>query len=178
MKQSIQFITHLTGYSLRSVNESDLPALQRLLEKCADFTRLVEGTEVAPDEAEHTFRDGPPGKPLENKFIFGLFDSQGFPTAILEGSRDYPEEDTWWIGLLLLDPEVRGKGIGRVFVEDFIQYASSLGASAVMLGVVEDNSGGLAFWQRLGFSLDHKTEPRPFGKKTQVVWVMRREIPS
>ena len=178
MKRSIEFTTRLTGYALRSLTERDIPSLQELLEKCADFTRLVEGTDVAPDEAVHTFHDGPPGKPRENKFIFGLFDPQGFLAAVLEGSKDYPEEAAWWIGLLLLSPEVRGIGIGKALVEDFILYAASLGASAIMLGVVEENTDGFAFWQRLGFSLDHKTEPRPFGKKMQAVLVMQRKIPG
>jgi len=48
--------------------------------------------------------------------------------------------------------------------------------AAIMLGVVEENQAAYDFWQRLGFELVRKTEPRPFGRKTQSVSVMRRAV--
>jgi ribosomal protein S18 acetylase RimI-like enzyme len=46
-----------------------------------------------------------------------------------------------------------------------------------MLGVVEENRAAYQFWQKLGFELVRKTEPRLFGRKTQAVYVMRRGVP-
>jgi ribosomal protein S18 acetylase RimI-like enzyme len=48
--------------------------------------------------------------------------------------------------------------------------------TSIMLGVVEENQEAYRFWQQLGFELVRQTEPRPFGKKIQTVYVMRRGV--
>jgi GNAT superfamily N-acetyltransferase len=176
MNPTAPFAFALSGYTLRPLLDSDIPALQRLYEACADFVLLVEGTPVSPTAAEETFRDGPPGRSLEDKFLYGLFDGQGEMAAVLEGTRRYPDEGTWWIGLLMLAPVVRGQGLGRRLVDSFAGYAAGQGAAALMLGVVEENLAALAFWQRMGFTIQSKTEPRPFGQKLQCVYRLRRRL--
>jgi ribosomal protein S18 acetylase RimI-like enzyme len=96
--------------------------------------------------------------------------------GVLEGMRHYPEEATWWIGLLLLSPQVRGSGLGRKVVEGFSEYVRSEHGTSIMLGVVEENRATFLFWQRLGFKLVRRSEPRPFGKKVQTVTVMQKDI--
>ena len=94
--------------------------------------------------------------------------------AFLDGFRYYPDPATWWIGLLMLDPTVRGQGIGRKLVDGFERYVKLQGGTALMLGVVEENTAALRFWQALGFTHHSTSGPRLFGKKMQVVHVMRR----
>ena len=57
-----------------------------------------------------------------------------------------------------------------------LKILACIGGAALMLGVVEENIAALRFWQALGFTLQSTSAPRPFGKKMQVVYVMRREI--
>jgi GNAT superfamily N-acetyltransferase len=95
---------------------------------------------------------------------------------VLEGMWGYPESGICWIGLLLFTPERRGQGIGRQLMAGFEDYARTHGCQAIMLGVVEENSGAFAFWQSLGFVLQRQTEPRPFGKKLQRVNVMQKTV--
>lgn len=178
MKPTTPFEFAFSGYTLRSLLDADIPVLQRLYEACADFVLLVDGTRVSPTAAEETFRDGPPGRSLDDKFLYGLFDGQGEMAAVLEGTRGYPDEGTWWIGLLMLAPGVRGQGLGCRLVSGFAGYAAGQGAAALMLGVVEENQAALAFWQRMGFTIQSKTEPRPFGEKLQCVYRMRRSLIS
>ncbi|HMB25334.1 MAG TPA: GNAT family N-acetyltransferase, partial [Anaerolineales bacterium] len=112
----------------------------------------------------------------DDKFLYGVFDHQGGLVGVLEGMRHYPEENIWWIGLLMLAPEARGCGIGRKVVQSFFEYVRSEQGAAVMLGVVEENKSAYRFWQQMGFELVRQTEPRTFGKKTQSVYVMRKEL--
>jgi ribosomal protein S18 acetylase RimI-like enzyme len=150
--------------------------LQRLFDKCADYVMLVDGETVSPPAAQEVFQSGPPGRSLRDKFLYGLLDRDGEIVGVLEGLRHYPDETIWWIGLLMLAPEVRGYGLGRKLVQGFCEYARSEQGTAVMLGVVEENRAAYRFWQQLGFELVRQTEPRPFGKKTQAVYVMRRAL--
>ena len=108
----------------------------------------------------------------------GCWISKGEMVAVLETYRHYPEEATWWIGLLMLAPRVRGQGLGQKIVEGFVEHAAKEGAQSIMLGVVEENLAAYRFWQKVGFELVRTTEPRPFGKKTQKVYVMGRDLPQ
>jgi ribosomal protein S18 acetylase RimI-like enzyme len=151
--------------------------LQRLFEECADYAMIVEGEGVSPTAAQDIFKSAPEGRSLTDKFLYGLMDRKGIMVGVLEGLRDYPDEATWWIGLLMLSPEVRRGGLGRKVVEGFSEYVRSEQGKAIMLGVVEQNQAAFLFWQRLGFKLVRQTEPRHFGEKFQTVNVLQRDIP-
>ena len=176
METALAFETGIVDYSVHRLELADAPALQQLLEKSADYALLVEGEYPSPTAAQEVFTAGPPDKSLDDKFVFGFIDCQKAVVGLLEGMRDYPTPATWWIGLFLLAPEIRGHGIGRRLLGSFLKYAASHGATAVMLGVVEENSRARQFWQRSGFEFVRKTEPRQFGQKMQAVYVLRQGI--
>ncbi len=50
-----------------------------------------------------------------------------------------------------VDASLRGGGVGRRLVETFLQEARRRGARGVHLATREDNRGGRAFFERLGF---------------------------
>jgi ribosomal protein S18 acetylase RimI-like enzyme len=166
-----------TDYSICELQPEHTESLQRFFEQCADYVMIVEGEGVSPSAAQETFEDVPPGRSLSDKFVYGLLDQHGNIVGVLEGMRHYPDEATWWIGLFLLSPEIRGHGLGRRVIEGFLDYVRSEQVNSIMLGVVEENRAAYDFWQRLGFEFARKTEPRPFGRKTQAVYVMRRAVP-
>ena len=164
-------------YSVRELHHpEDTDSLQRLFEQCADYVMIVEGQEVPSSTAQEIFEDMPPGRSLDDKFVYGLLDRSENILGVLEGMRHYPDAATWWIGLFMLSPDVRGHGLGRRVVESFSDYVCQSHGTAIMLGVVEENQAAYDFWQRLGFEFVRKTEPRQFGKKTQSVYVMRRTV--
>jgi ribosomal protein S18 acetylase RimI-like enzyme len=164
-------------YFVRELRQpEDVESLQRLFERCADFVMIVEGQGGSPSAAQETFEDMPPGRLVDDKFVYGLLDGSGNIVGVLEGMRHYPDEATRWIGLFLLSPGVRGHGLGRKVVEGFFDYVRRNHGRSIMLGVVEENQAAYEFWQRLGFETVRKTEPRPFGKKTQPVYVMRKVL--
>ncbi len=161
--------------SLRLLDPDDMPALQGLLERCADFSQLVEGEPPSVHAAQDMLADLPPGRYLADKFLFGIF-RENFLAGVLDAVRGYPQEGVWWIGLLLLDPAQRGCGAGEQALNIFTTFAGEQGAQALMLGVVEENVRGLQFWQRMGFELVERRPPCLFGRKEQVVLVLRKEF--
>lgn len=167
----------LPGYTVRSLALPDAPAMQRLYEQCLDYCLLVDGRPPSPDAAVEDFSSAPPGKALADKFLFGIVGPQGQLVGLLDALRRYPDDVTWWIGLLLFAPEARAGGLGAAVVRGFASYAQAHGAQALMLGVVDENTRALQFWTRQGFEQVHTTEPRQFGVKTHVVHVMRRALP-
>lgn len=164
-------------FQIIALNPESADRLQAFFEQCADFAMLVEGEPVSPAAAQDTFESLPPGKTLQDKFVFGVSDAAGGLAGVLEAVRGYPEPGTWWIGLMMLTPAARGRGLGQKLIEGFARYVRSQRGQAVMLGVVEENQAGYRFWQRAGFVRVRETEPRVFGKKTQRVFVMQRDLP-
>jgi ribosomal protein S18 acetylase RimI-like enzyme len=176
MDTATAFAIDLPGYSVHQLSPEDAGAVQRLFEQCLDYCLLVDGRGPAPNAAEEEFRDAPPGKSPDDLFIFGIISRQNDLAGLLEGVRGYPDETTWWIGLLLFAPEARAHGIGKQVVQGFAEYARASGVQAIMLGVVDENERACQFWNRLGFETVRQTEPRQFGNKTQTVRVMRRTL--
>jgi ribosomal protein S18 acetylase RimI-like enzyme len=118
----------------------------------------------------------PDGKTTQDKYIFGLFDPQNDLLGMIESIRHYPDNQTWWLGLMMLSPEQRGQGLGSEFYQAFEKWVSVQEIKKVSLSVVEANDLGLKFWKSLGFEVIRKTEPRQFGNKTHAVYVMSRTV--
>ena len=164
----------LPAYSVRRLLLRDIGAIQGLFEKCLDYMLLVDGHPADPNAVEEEFQEVPPGKPQEDKFVFGIVNRQNELVGLLDVLRWYPDETTWWIGLLLFASEVRSQGLGQKVLQGFAEYVQASGAQGIMLGVVDENKLAYKFWSRMGFEFVRKTEPRQFGDKTQTVIVMRR----
>ena len=177
MKDAPVFSLIDSDYFVCRLRPDHTEPLQRLFEQCADFTLLVEGEEVNPNAAQEIFRSVPAGRSLCDKFLYGFLDRNGAIVGVLEGIQHYPDDSTWWIGLLLLAPEARGNGLGRKIIDAFSAYVKLNQGTAIMLGVVEENQAAYRFWQNLGFELVRQTEPRTFGRKTQKVYIMQRGLP-
>jgi GNAT superfamily N-acetyltransferase len=173
MRAEMAFDIGLQGYSVHRLSLEDIGALQGLYEKCLDYMLLVDGHPADPNAVGQEFQEVPPGKSLDDKFMFGIVNRQNDLVGLLDALRGYPDETTWWIGLLLFTPKVRSQGIGQKVVQVFSEYAR---AGGIMLGVVEENMPAYKFWSRMGFEFVRKTEPQQFGNKTQTVNIMHRTL--
>lgn len=75
------------------------------------------------------------------------------------------EEPTGWIEVLGVDPEVRGRAIGRRLADSMLDHFRAEGAESVRTLVDESTMEGIAsFFAALGF---HQTPLRSFVKKLQ-----------
>jgi GNAT superfamily N-acetyltransferase len=164
----------LLNYTARQLEHTESDTLQQLLEHCADFCILVEGQPPSPPAGKGQFFTVPKGKELRDKFAFGLIDGRGVLVGVLDTVRHYPDDKTWWLGLLMLAPEKRGAGLGTSFYQAFEHWLVDQGARRIMLAVVEANKPGLLFWQNLGFEKTRKAGPKRFGNQTHHLLVLER----
>jgi GNAT superfamily N-acetyltransferase len=51
-----------------------------------------------------------------------------------------------------LMPRLRGQGVGTALVHKWVAGAKSAGVTGIHLGASASNSGGIAFWQKVGFA--------------------------
>lgn len=147
-------------YFIRTLRPDHQESVQTLLVKCSDYYLLVDGETCSPIAAEKLYNATPPGKSLKEKFLYGIWQKTGEIIGVLEGMRNYPTESVWWIALFMLNPTLRGQGLGREIIEGFIEFTRVDNGKTIMLGVVEDNKSALFFWEKLGFNIVRQTEPR------------------
>lgn len=166
------------NYFVKLLKPEDAVVLQKLYEKCTDFALLTEGQPPLSTAVYDEFEIVPDGKTKQDKYILGLFNLQNNLIGMIESIRDYPDDQTWWLGLMMLIPEQRGQGLGSEFYKLFENWVAAQSAKQVSLLVIEDNKLGLRFWRSLGFEVVRKTEPQQFGKKIHIVYVMSRDIQS
>ena len=58
------FELNLSDYVLRWLSPDDAELLPQLLDRCSDYTLLVEGESVAPAAAQELFQAVPPGRQI------------------------------------------------------------------------------------------------------------------
>lgn len=157
-----------------AVGTADVAALQALHLRCADFVEATTGHPPRDDEAERLFVNAPPGKGAADKQVLGVM-REGSLIGVIELLTGYPGPTDWYIGLLLLSPEVRGAGVGATVVRDAVEHVAAAGGRALHLIVREDNPRAVAFWQGQGFALiDRRLQD--LGTKKNLVLKMVRPL--
>lgn len=149
--------------------------MQALLEQCADAFLLMWGRLPGPGEAEALLSDAPPGRSAADKYLVGIFAQATDLVGVLELVPGYPGEGDWWIGLVLLRPDHRGRGLGLEVVEEVARWIVAEGGCSVWLCVQEQNPRARVFWQRMGFE-EVRRERQHLGRRENVVVVMRWEL--
>lgn len=134
-------------YRTRPLAPPDLPALQRLFEGARDYFEIATGAGPAPDEAARAFVAGPPTKSVNDKRTIGVF-SGGTLIGVIDTITDWPADRVWTMGMLLLDPEHRGRGVGTEVLGAFERWAAAEGATSLRTAVVARHEAGIRFLTR------------------------------
>jgi len=164
----------LPGYIVRRFKPADAAALQGLYERCTDYHEMHEGFATRPSAAADELAMLPPGRTLEDKFSMGIYEPGGPLIGYLDIVRHYPATNEWWIGLLMLDPEARAKGLGARLFRATWNWVLSQDGKAIYLAVLEENIRAERFWRRQGFEeVRRQAHTSETGNKISQVIVMK-----
>ncbi len=159
------------GYSIKLLGNDNHTAVLDLCVRCKDYYELHCGILPEEREVKEIFEDLPTGKGYDDKIVLGVFDAENGLIGVLDIIRNYVTEGEWTIGLMILDPKERGKGLGRNIHNALIKWAEPLGAKSFRIGVIEENSNGFAFWSAIGYR-KIKEVSMVLTEKTHIVNVM------
>jgi GNAT superfamily N-acetyltransferase len=95
--------------------------------------------------------DVPDGRSADDLRVIGMATGTGELVAVAQLLRDYPADGDWWIGLLLVAPSLRGRGVGSQLVEHVVQRVRAEGARSLHLAVSSRNPRAGKFWEGVGF---------------------------
>lgn len=113
----------------------------------------------------------PPGKTMADKYFIGFF-KDGILCAVMDIITGYPDKETAFIGLFMLEKDLQGKGIASKIIKESCTYFKLIGFSRVMLGYAKGNPQSRAFWE--------KNEFKKTGDETQadgyIIVKMQRQL--
>ena len=147
---------------------SDLPRVSVLMGACADYFEMTSGGPPGSTEAEDFLAAAPPGKTSDAMLKLGVEAIEAADSAlvgVVHVCKDHPEGGVWYIGLLLLHPSARSRGIGRAVVDGLSELARSEGAERLMLSVLDANEAAARFWRSVGFQSTRALPSVRFGTK-------------
>lgn len=159
-------------YSARLLSPADEASVQDLCERCSDFSLLIEGRLPEKNTGHDVLFDLPPNKGLEDKFVLGIYKKKNDRLiAVIDLIKDYKTSGEWTLGLLMIDPNERGHGLGRT-LQSFVK-ARVLAHQGTLLriGVVEENTRAYKFWREMGYTEIDRVK-MTFGNKEHGVIVM------
>lgn len=137
-----------------------------------DELRLVAPSTVSPLTAEKVLAWQRPY--VESRIM--TLGGDPTPRAYGELNRMRLDPTHCWLGHIVLDPQIRGRGWGRRFVGALVRRAAGIRrAHRVSLIVCPDNAAAIRCYERAGFDRVCEEYHR-FGESTQRIRMFRYEL--
>jgi len=147
----MKLVLTFEDYFPAPLGKGQIPELQSLFDRCADYVEAVSGEPPISTEAEEALSPLPLGENVEQVAV-GIYDRQTALVGFVDMVRDYPMQNDWWLRLLMLDPGVRNRGLGSRIYHACADWIGLEAGRTVWIGVVDENHGAQRFWHRLGFT--------------------------
>jgi GNAT superfamily N-acetyltransferase len=145
---------------LEILDERNIAELQELLIKCSDYLTFQDGEPVKKDAAKDLLMSKPDTVSIKDKIVFGIYKSHDHSlVGIVDIVMRYAGPEILSLGLLVIEPTWRGKGIGETAHELVETWARRNNFSRIRLGVLFGNDKGLRFWHRVGYKETGEVKP-------------------
>lgn len=136
-------------YSARKLIASDV---SHVLALCSENPEYFQ--HCPPSPSRDTIRDDmsalPPGKKANDKYFIGLFES-GSLVAVMDLIDRYPDNETAFIGLLMVAKDLQGHGVGTFIVNALTEALKAKHYKRIRLGYIKTNQSAQRFWFKQGF---------------------------
>lgn len=87
----------------------------------------------------------PPGKTASDKYYVGFYAEDSL-VAILDLILHYPDEQTAYIGLFMVDKAYQGRGVGSLIIDGCLACLKETGFTRARLGYMKGNEQSRNFW--------------------------------
>ena len=155
---------------------TDSAAVTRFFRLAADYVLLESGQPPSAAQTEAFFAEAPPGIDPTTSQHFGLYLTDGHLAAIATVAYGFPNVEDAYIGLLLIDPDHRGKRLGQLMLDHIFAAAKTRKAARILIAVLEENTKGHRFWSKMGFVEELRSPPNRMGLKTHIQIRMTRPL--
>lgn len=151
--------------------KADYRRVADLMHRASDYVAMETGKANNPGFVHSTLTDAPPNCGPDDIFLRGLERPDGSLAGFAGSIRHYPKQGHWYMGLLILEPDARGDGLGRRTAQHVIDEARADGAPCIRIAVLDVNKGARTFWDKMGFEHERtvRADPKGDGHKRHVL---------
>ena len=151
----LDIATLSTQYKVRKITESDISAVYRLAKSNRRYYRYL-GRIPTRESLTEIISELPEGAARKCKHFVGFYDDDSL-VAVMDLITGYPEGDDAFIGWLMVDGEMQGRGIGSGIFADVRAAMKAAGYDYLSLACIKKNEEALKFWKEQGFRVLEET---------------------
>lgn len=149
-------------------------AVTTFCRQCSEFFALVAGDSPAAETARIVLGSRPPNVEPAQKHVVG-FERGGEIVAIVDLVEGFPGEAEWYVGLLLLAPAERTRGLGTAVWNAMEVWIRAAGGRRVRLIVQQQNPAAARFWHSVGFTANGEVE-QVLATRTNLCWRFEKQL--
>ncbi len=142
-------------YTIKRIEESNYEDILKLYKSNPQYFSYF-GKEPTIETVKQDAYSLPKDGTLNNKYYLAYYDPECI--AVLDLYLGYPDEETAWIGLLMIRKDLQGLSYGSEILRDILDYLTECGFTWVSLAYFKDNKQAEKFWQRNWFVPKHRIE--------------------
>jgi GNAT superfamily N-acetyltransferase len=140
-------------HRVSDVLPSDEPGLLRLFEASEDYFVAATGLPAGPGDVQSLFYGLPEGADVRDKQILVVEAPSGELVGLVDLVLHHPDPDACAVGLFLLRPDARRRGLGSALAAALLERAAEGGVQRVTATVPDGWEPGLAFLAARSFTL-------------------------
>ena len=134
---------------------ADCGRLEELCGRCTDFFELVHGRSNGAVVTAEILAPLPEKVASGVKVIFGIEQDDEL-VGVTELLSGFPASNEWYVGLLVLQPDSRGSGLGTAVWRGMRAWMEEQGARVVRLVVQKQNASARMFWEKQRFVVEEE----------------------
>jgi GNAT superfamily N-acetyltransferase len=170
-------VSPVDGLRVIELDATHESLLQRFFDANPEYFLAVNGEPAGPREAfEEIHGELPVGWSYTKNWLIGYLDASGELAAMANVTSDLLAAGVWHIGLFIVQTSRHGNGDARLLYRSLEDWAESLGAEWLRLGVVEGNGRAERFWTSCGFVQTRTRHGVPMGRRVNTLRVMSKPL--
>lgn len=146
----LKISTLSTQYAVRRITEADISPVYRLAKSNMRYYRYL-GRIPTRESLTDIISEVPKGVSMQCKHFVGFYNEDDVLVAVMDLITGYPESDDAFIGWLMVDGDLQGKGVGSGIFADVRAAMKAAGYDYMTLAVIKQNKEAQKFWEEQGF---------------------------
>lgn len=144
--------SRLVEYEIAAITNQNFERVFEVYDTNQDFFLLTQGEKATIESSINDIDALPPNCNIAQKIYISIWED-GKVVGVLDLIEEYPEQTSFWIGLLLIHGNLHSNKIGSRLVNTVLKAAKVAGYNSAQLGVIKNNTRGISFWQKHGFDI-------------------------
>lgn len=117
----------------------------------------------------------PPNLEKKQK-IYALLEFDGKEVGVIDLLKFYPQKNTHFIGLFILDRAIHGQGYGSLIMKELENRFSQDSVDKIRLAAICENDVAMSFWKNQGFTIIEKKKINLTDKLSKQAAIFEKNI--